>query len=400
METFSNNSTTTNFTDELGDDPLLTGVIAFAPILVLELLAAVISNSILLALVILACVHKLNNNINIYLFSLSIAGLMGAFSIFCLFALIVGRRWVLGGAVCVLNWFLVYSSNLLYLLLYLVVSLDKYKVVRSSSFLSRPSKKRAYVLSIIVWVVSVVSVLAGFWPVADELLNPLDNEHFVCYQLTQEIPRNAFIFRTISLSGFWLVSTVIIGISFFTFLRILLELRSLKNIRMRLSNSEQLRANGTVRIDGRDLDRPLNVSEEEGTAKSLVLIYFIHFIAISISYAMGYANILRNYILFNEDHQDPNFQIYYTVLLMVLLFPTTNPVYLILSNKRLQNRVKGLFKCELKPYLGVSSAHTSTAIAIREVSKKPVDQPKNKIGGVLKKMKHPNIKISPMAEKQ
>ena len=388
MESISLNSTnysTINSTDKLSDEPLLIGVVAFAPFLFLEFLAAIVSNAILLALVILACVHKQNNNINIYLFSLSITGFMGAISIFCLFTLIVARRWVLGSAMCILNWFLVYTTNLLYLLLYLIVSRDKYKVVRGS-FLSRPSKKRAYILSAVVWIVSVVSVLSGLWQVESELVNPLDNEHFVCYQLTQEIPKNSFVFRTISLGGFWLISTIIIGVSFFTFVRILLQLRSLKNIRMRYS--EQIQTNKIVRIDGRY--RPLYASGEEGTARSLAFIYFIHFFTISVSYALGYANVLRNYILSGEEHRNQNFQIYFTVILMVLLFPTTNPVYLILSNKRLRKRVKGLFKCELNPYLGDSPVHTG------EINK---DKSSNKVGFSLK-LQRPQIKIVPMAVEQ
>ena len=84
--------------------PLLLpiGAVAFAPfLLLLELVAATVSNAILLALqlVILACVKKHNNNINIYLFSLALGELVGAVDIFCLLSLIVGRRWVLGFAV-------------------------------------------------------------------------------------------------------------------------------------------------------------------------------------------------------------------------------------------------------------------------------------------------------------
>ena len=393
----NNSAIITNFTDELGDDDrLLKGVLAFAPIIAIELLVAVISNTILLALVILACVHKHNNNINIYLFSLSIAGFMGAFSLFCLFTLIVSQRWVLGSAMCVLNWFMTNLTNLVYLVLYLIISRDKYKVVKGNS---RPDKKRAYVRSAIVWTVLVVSTLSGLWHVADELFNPLDNEHFVCYQLKQDSSRNniKFIFRTISLIGFWLLSTIIILISFFTFLLILLKLRNLKcNQRIRFSNSEQSQT--SVRIDERDYSRPqkFNATGEEGTAKSLAFIYFIYFFSVFVSYVMGYANILRNYILFDEDHQDPKFEIYFTVLLIILLFPTTNPLYLILSNKRLRNRVKGLFKCELKPYLGDSPVHTT--VPLRNVHKKTA-KPKNKVGSPPK-IQRLHTKISPMPEEQ
>ena len=90
--------------------PLLLpiGAVAFAPFLLLELVAAIVSNAILLALVILACVKKLNNNINIYLFSLAIGGLIGgligAFEILCLTALVIARRWILGADLCSINF--------------------------------------------------------------------------------------------------------------------------------------------------------------------------------------------------------------------------------------------------------------------------------------------------------
>ena len=83
----SNGSTITVF-------QLPVGAVAFAPFLLLELVAAIVSNAILLALVILACIKKLKNNINIYLFSLAIVigGLIGAFNIFCLITLVIARN--------------------------------------------------------------------------------------------------------------------------------------------------------------------------------------------------------------------------------------------------------------------------------------------------------------------
>ena len=89
------------------------GAVAFAPFLLLELVAAIVSNAILLALVILACIKKLNNNINIYLFSLAIGGLMGAFEIFCLLSLVVARRWVFGFILCNISDFVLNSSYML-----------------------------------------------------------------------------------------------------------------------------------------------------------------------------------------------------------------------------------------------------------------------------------------------
>ena len=119
-----------NSTEELADDLLPIGAVAFAPILLLELVAAVVSNTILLALVILACVHKLNNNINIYLFSLAIGGLIGAFNIFSLLVLVVARRWILGLAVCNMSRFVVIVYDFFFLFIYLIIGQDKLKAVK------------------------------------------------------------------------------------------------------------------------------------------------------------------------------------------------------------------------------------------------------------------------------
>ena len=76
---------------------------------------------------------------------------------------------------------------------------------------------------------------------------------------------------------------------------------------------------------------------------------------------MAYIQILRNFTLPPENQDSQNFQIYFIVLLIAQLFPTTNPVYLILVNKRLRMRVKGLFKCELNPELEDSPSHHAYA---------------------------------------
>ena len=135
-------------------EPLPIGAVAFVPVIFLELVAAVVSSALLLALVILACVHKLNN-INIYLASLCINGFVGAFSILFLLMLVIARRWVFGYFMCAANFSTLIISNTVYLVLYVIISRDKYIIVRHS-FLSRPSKGRAYLLSIVAWTVSIV----------------------------------------------------------------------------------------------------------------------------------------------------------------------------------------------------------------------------------------------------
>ena len=357
MENFSLATVNYSVANSSAPIQLPLGAVAFAPFIFLELVAAVVSNAILLALVILACGLKFNNNINIYLFSLSLTGFLGAFSTFCLLTVVVARRWVLGSIMCALNRSAINVSNLLYLILYLIISGDKYKMVRDS-FLSRPTKKRSYFISVAVWLVAAGFGALTFGGSFIDLPNSdseAEKENFICFGLSTErvSDTDSFIVASILIAGFWFFSAIISGVSFSNFVRVLVKLRNLKKLRLRFA--EQSRRDQVVRINGRD--KPLYCTGEERTAKSLALIYFIQFFSITISYGMAYTQIIRNFTLPPENQDGRNFQIYFIVLLIAQLFPTTNPVYLILANKRLRMRVKGLFKCELNPELEDSPNH-------------------------------------------
>ena len=334
--------------------PLPLGAVAFAPIFFLEMVASLVSNTILLALVLLACVHKFNNNINIYLFSVSLTGLMGAFNTFCAFTLVVARRWVLSGVVCALNSIIYYIVNFLYLGFYLIISRDKYNVVKH---LSRPSKKRAYLLSAVIWIVSVMFLVPGLWQSVPRRLNSFGEDNLICFgPLSQRRFQGytRFVTVTVYVACFWIISTIVILMSFVYFVRIILELRKLNKLRLQLS--QRIHRNCIVRIN--EQDRPIYTTGEERTAKSFALVYFIHLSTISISYAMSYIQIIRNFVLPPDVGNSQDLYVYLLFTIVVQLFTATNPVYLILSNKRLRMRVKGLFKCELNPNTGDSPAHT------------------------------------------
>ena len=121
MENYTSINTTSNgLTITASQLPI--GAVTFAPFLLLELMAAIVSNAILLALVILACVKKLNNNINIYLFSFAVGGLIGVFNIFCVLTVVVARRWTLGFAICNINYYVLYVINVFFIFIYLIIS--------------------------------------------------------------------------------------------------------------------------------------------------------------------------------------------------------------------------------------------------------------------------------------
>ena len=339
------------------------GAVAFAPFLLLELVAAIVSNAILLALVILACVKKLNNNINIYLFSLAIGGLIGAFSVFCLLVQVLARHWVLGLVMCSINWYVTLFYNIFFLLIYLVISRDKLKGVKDPIY-GRPTNKRAYVNSALVWAISSDVGIALYVPWIVRNLNQLEMEslfvehgNFICFSLSNEGvgERLRFILLSISTTGSGVVSIIIAAVTFSNFIYILVELQKLKKFRLRFA--EEVQTGKHVRID--ELDKPLFRTGEERTAKSLTLVYFIQFICVFISYGMIFAQVISNFI---QPQDSPDFQLYFVMLLIVQFFPCINPVFLILSNKRLRLRVKELFKCTLSPEVEASPIHITPII--------------------------------------
>ena len=210
------------------------GAVAFAPFLLLELVAAIVSNAILLALVILACVKKLNNNINIYLFSLAIGGLMGAFNIFCLLTLIVARRWVLGVFTCNISYCVVMIYLVIFTLIFLFISRDKLKGVKDP-LRRRPTKKIAYIHSVMFWIASVA---AGIIPLASSWPYNIINRRielfgdFACFGLTSRLAgqESRFLSSSLSAGVFYVASFVMILVTLSNFMQIILELRKLRKL--------------------------------------------------------------------------------------------------------------------------------------------------------------------------
>lgn len=291
--------------------------------------------------------------VNIYLFSFTVGGLIGVVDLFFLLILVIARRWVFGEVICSISWFADLVYNIVFLAVYLVISWEKLSGVKDP-FKRQPSNKLAYIYSIVVWVASILfAALLGGWIFRNTPI--LSAENFICFGLTSDRAQSRSNFPLISffVISFWIVSTIIIIITISNFVRILSELRQLK--KLRLHYIQQSRTSKSVRINGRD--KPLYCTGEERTAKSLTLVYFIHFSCIFVGYGMHYTQVIRNFVLPVEGQDGPNFQFYFIVHLMVIFFPCMNPVFLILTNKRLRGRVRELYKCTLNPEVESSPAH-------------------------------------------
>jgi hypothetical protein len=107
------------------------------------------------------------------------------------------------------------------------------------------------------------------------------------------------------------------------FVRILLELRELKNHRLCFAKNLESCKRNIIQI--KECDKPLFHTGEEKTAKakSLTLVFFIQFACAVISFEMIFIQIIRNFVL---DEDSANFQIFFIVQLMIQFFPCVNPI--------------------------------------------------------------------------
>ena len=81
---------------------------------------------------------------------------------------------------------------------------------------------------------------------------------------------------------------------FLYFVRILLELHKLKKHRHIIMSAALQQNDDTVSINERD--KPVDTTSEERAAKSLAIVYFIHFLASTLSFVLAYVLIILNYL--------------------------------------------------------------------------------------------------------
>ena len=342
-------------------DELPFGIEAFAPFLLLELIIVVTCNLVLMALVIKA--RKVNNNTNIYLFSLSICGLLQGINLFTLMVVVFARHWVFGRGMCYVNDFLLRLTFFPVLLTHALVSRDRYKAIKDPLNYWKVSTKKTYILNITVWTISTILALGSvIWyvvrtPIPDGPLYGL--ECFYGLDLIQ----GGFTVSLIEILAI-LVCTVlwIVSLSIFTlwhYIHVLKELHTLAKLRSQfrvLSNSSILKVNGR--------DKPLHCTAEERAAKSLALMFLFQFIC---SLSLLAISILNVTILTSNANMRSHLLPLIVPLLSIYILPSINPVILALSNKRFRKRVKGLLKCELKPELEESNdyGHLDEADSMR-----------------------------------
>ena len=344
-------NSTTRGTDAATTVELPFGIETFAPILMLELIMVVICNLVLMALVIKA--RKVNNNTNIYLFSLSMSSLLESIGLFTLTVTVFTRRWLFGRELCYVNDFLFRLTFFPILPTHALVSRDRYKAIKDPLNYWKVSTKKTYVLISIVWTVSgVLSLASLIWhavrtPIPSGPLRGVEC-FFSLHLLQAEFTVSLIEILAISLfNGLWLISLSVY--TMWHYVLVLRELHTLAKLRSQfrvLSNSSILKVNGQ--------DKPLHCTAEERAAKSLALMFLFEFLCSLTSLVI--ISILGLMSLTSHENKNTSkFSAAIVLLLSIYILPGINPLILAVSNKRFRKRIRGLLKCELTPELEESN---------------------------------------------
>ena len=334
----------------------------FVPFLLLEFLVAAGSNVVLMTLVIKA--RKVQNNTNIYLFSLSLAGLIASLILFMLLVTVIAGKWVLGRAFCVINRFSISILLSSFLLIHLAISRDRYKAVRDP-FNWHPRTSKTLVITSVIWGSSLVFAifrLSLFYsrqlslPTAKSCFGIGDNN---CSNETITIPLVQFLPQLCIMGAIYLVVLVV---TLTYYMLIIKDLRQVEQLRMQykmLAESPVLKVNGK--------DKPVQCTAEERAAKSLAILFLIQFICAVIIYIYNAVSVIRavvasqgTVVTLTKSHPAEDI-----LLLSVGLLPSANPAVLIVTNKRFRNRVKEFFHRELKPETAESGSSTSNQKSIK-----------------------------------
>ena len=350
----------TNSCSDDGEFPV--GTKAFVPFLLLEFLVAAGSNVVLMTLVIKA--RRVQNNTNVYLFSLSLAGLIASLILFMLLVTVLAGKWVLGIVFCVVNRFSISTLVSLFLLIHLAISRDRYKAVRDP-FNWHPRTSKTWIITFVIWGGSLVfAILRLVLVYTLQQPEPTAESCFgiqadSCSNKTITIPLVQFVPQMCVMGAVYLV-VLIVTLSYY--ILIIKDLRQVEQLRMQyrmLAESPVLKVNGK--------DKPVQCTAEERTAKSLAIIFLIQFTCAVIIYIYNAVRVIHavvasrgNVVTFTRSH--PAEDIF---LLSLGLLPAANPAVLILTNKRFRNRVKEFFHWELKPETAESRSLASNRKSIK-----------------------------------
>ena len=306
----------------------------FVPLVFTVFMIGPAFNSLLLVLICKA--RKVNNNTNVYLFSLRITGLMRAFTAFTLIVTLAADDWVLGKGICSINQMF---SKLLFnasALLFLAMSHDRYRAVKYPFTYWKIKIHITIIINIAIWIVSFILGLPGSVLAVSFIAQKFVLSWTDCFIGTNEFltMRSPIVIFDIS---YIVLVTFSTGLTLIYYVLITKELRSIAKYRLHCTLPAE-----TINTK----DKPIECSVEKQTAKSLAS--FILFQSVCSVTVILFTSISITRMLFLGRANSISQTIYVTALFFYV-FPAINPFLLTLNNPRFRKRVKDLFKWKLEP---------------------------------------------------
>ncbi len=309
----------------------------FVPIIFLVLMIGLVFNTLLLVLI--WKTRKVNNNTNVYLFSLAIIGLMRIFPAFNLMVTLVARNWVLGKEICFINQFLMRLITGITTPTILAMSYDRYITMKHPFRYYRKSRKRTFTIVSLIWIVfSIAGSPAAFLTISEIARAPrtIWTECFSSTMLMGGVKEVRETLVALNVA-FLIVMAFAIAITLIYFIALAKELRAMKKTHNGciLPASSPLASIDTVSI------RYKPNSIEKQTTRTFSSIIFFQSTCTVIS-TMLFVTAIVIHLLSQQGSQTIVFQHVYTLMLFFFILPYINPFIVMLNNSKFRNRVKKL----------------------------------------------------------
>lgn len=309
--------------------PALAAV--FAPLFLAQLLIALISNLLLLILLIKA--SSVQNNVNVYLYSMVVNNLISLVPILFLFVSTLTRQWPFGETMCTINQALVYMVRVPFILLHIFISRERYKAVLHF-FKWKPYTRWTHLQMAVMWAVAL-----GSGGIAVAQGDRTKEDITSCYIPDVLINEQPFLLAglIVQLIVSFLFNTSSALFCVFHYAYIFRKLYTTKQLHRQESANINLCSNV-----------PIDWSTEVTTLKSMVAIFAVSVISV-IATMVYYTSVVIVAMSRHSNFAEESVPLVFLPLLCVNFMPCLSPLVLLIVNRKFRTRIRDLFHWRLKP---------------------------------------------------
>lgn len=325
---------TTNYSCNDSEMMLPALAVIFTPFVFIQLLVGLVSNLLLLTLLIKA--RSVQNNINVYLYSMVVNNLISLVPILLLLVTTVTKRWSFGETMCTINQAIVYMVRVPFILLHVFISRERYKAVLYF-FKWQPYTRWTHLQMAIMWVIALssggIAVLQG-----NQIIGKRE-DIISCYIPDTLVDTTPYLFAGLIVQ---LVVSLIFNTSSMLFCvfhygYIFRKLRIIKSLRHQDSTNINLCT-----------DAPIDWSAEVTILKSMASIFSVSLISI-VATTVYYTSVVAVAMIRHSNFANESMPLVFLPLLCVNFLPCISPVVLLAVNKKFRTRMKDIFHWRLKP---------------------------------------------------